>query len=174
MSYLGSKRRLIGVAVQPIDAIESELLSLSRLSIGELRRVWRERFGCEPPKLKSRSVVLNELAWRIQAEISGGLDSASERRLAEIGAALERDGEYEPKVRRDFSPGVVLTREWKGTIHKVTVMAHGFQYLGKRYKSLSYIARTITGTRWSGPRFFGLGQKPGKKRDSQNRGTAAP
>ena len=83
----------------------------------------------------------------------------TERRLGEIGKALERDGDYEPKVRRDFSPGVVLTREWKGTIHKVTVMAQGFQYLGKRYKSLSDIARTITGTRWSGPGFFGLEQK---------------
>ena len=63
------------------------------------------------------------------------------------------------KSARDLSPGVVLTREWKGVIHKVTVMAGGFQHLGKRYGSLSDIARTITGTRWSGPRFFGLEQK---------------
>ena len=68
----------------------------------------------------------------------------------------------QPKVRRNFAPGVELTREWKGVIHKVIVTAGGFQHLGKQYRSLSDIARTITGTRWSGPRFFGLEQKPAR------------
>lgn len=159
MGNVGKARQRIAAAPDTADAIGTELESLSRLPIGELRTIWRDRLGCEPPKLRSRSVLLNELAWRIQVDTFGDLNSVTERRLAEIGKALERDGDYEPKVRRDFSPGVVLTREWKGTIHKVTVMAQGFQYLGKRYKSLSDIARTITGTRWSGPRFFGLEQK---------------
>jgi hypothetical protein len=79
--------------------------------------------------------------------------------LIKIGEALQRDGSHEPKIRRGFSPGVVLSREWKGVLHKVTVVVGGFQYQGKRYRSLSDIARTITGTRWSGPRFFGLEQK---------------
>jgi len=81
------------------------------------------------------------------------------RRLGAIAKALERDGSYEPKVRSNISAGVVLTREWKGVVHKVTATSGGFQHLGKRYGSLSDIARTITGTRWSGPRFFGLEQK---------------
>ncbi len=156
MVHAGRARRRKAAAA---NAAETELSSLSQMPIGELRRLWRDRLGSEPPRLRSRSVILNELAWRIQADALGGMDSATERRLAEIGKALERDGDYEPKARRDFSPGVALTREWKGAIHKVTVVAQGFQYLGKRYKSLSDIARTITGTRWSGPRFFGLEQK---------------
>ena len=89
----------------------------------------------------------------------GGLDAVTERKLRDVATALERDGSYERKVRRELSSGVVLTREWKGVIHKVTVTADGFLHLGQRYKSLSDIARTITGTRWSGPRFFGLEQK---------------
>lgn len=89
----------------------------------------------------------------------GGLDGATERALAKIGEALGRDGSYQPKIRNGFSPGVVLSREWKGVLHRVTAAAEGFQYLGKSYRSLSDIARTITGTRWSGPRFFGLEQK---------------
>jgi len=159
MGHVGKARQRNAAAPDGADATETELASLSRLPISELRAIWRERLECEPPKLRSRTVLLNELAWRIQVDAFGDLDSVTERRLAEIGKALERDGDYEPKVRRDFSPGIVLTREWKGTIHKVTVMAQGFQYLGRRYKSLSDIARTITGTRWSGPRFFGLEQR---------------
>ena len=159
MSDVERPRQRNADAPDAVGAIEAGLASLSGLPIGELRTIWRDRLGCESPKLRSRSVLLNELAWRIQAEAFGDFDSVTERRLTEIGQTLERDGDYEPKIRRDFSPGVVLTREWKGTIHKVTVMAQGFQYLGKRYKSLSDIARTITGTRWSGPRFFGLEQK---------------
>ncbi len=159
MSQTGRRRHRFTSAAEPRDTLETELAALAELPIDDLRQVWAARFGSEPPKLKSRSVIRSELAWRFQAEAFGGLDAVSARRLAEIGATLERDDEYEPKIRRDFSPGVVLTREWKGTIHKVTVMAQGFQHLGKRYKSLSDIARTITGTRWSGPRFFGLEQK---------------
>ena len=107
----------------------------------------------------SRDVLLRLFAWRIQAECSGGLDAVTARVLRDVATGLERNGAYEPKIRNDLSPGVVLTREWKGLTYMVTVIADGFQHGGKRYKSLSDIARTITGTRWSGPRFFGLEQK---------------
>jgi hypothetical protein len=103
------------------------------------------------------------LAWRLQAIAFGDLDATTTRKLRDISKALERDGDYEPQVRRDLSPGVVLTREWKGVVHKVTVVAGGFQHLSQRYRTLSDIARTITGTRWSGPRFFGLEQKKSRK-----------
>ena len=166
MDHAGKARQRNAAAPDAADVIEAELASLLHLPISELRAIWRERLECEPPKFRSRSVLLNELAWRMQADAFGDLDSVTERRLAEIGKALERDGAYEPKIRRDFSPGVVLTREWKGTIHKVTVMAQGFQYLGKRHRSLSDIARTITRTRWSGPRFFGLEQKKKATREA--------
>jgi hypothetical protein len=99
------------------------------------------------------------LAWQIQAEVHGALDLKTTRTLAAIAQALARDGAYQPQIMRSLSPGVVVTREWKGIVHKVTVTQHGFQHLGKTYRSLSDIARTITGTRWSGPRFFGLEQR---------------
>ena len=100
-------------------------------------------------------------AWHLQAAKFGGLDAQSQRQLRQIAGALERDGTYEPQIRRNVSPGVELIREWKGTAHKVTATLEGFRYDGRHFRSLSDIARTITGTRWSGPRFFGLeGKSP--------------
>lgn len=96
-------------------------------------------------------------------QTDGQWTANTERKLRNIAKALERDGDYEPKIRRDVSPGVVLTREWKSVIHKITVTTDGFQHLGKRYGSLSDIARTMTDTRRSGPRFFGLEQKQHSK-----------
>ncbi len=139
--------------------IEKELARLSALDLDQLRREWKLKFDAVPPSVRSRDAFLRLLAWQIQIATLGGPDADTERKLRTIARALERDGDYEPKIRQDISPGVVLTREWKGVIHKVTVAASGFQHLGKRYGSLSDIARTITGTRWSGPRFFGLEQK---------------
>jgi hypothetical protein len=145
-----------------IHPIESEFSALAGLAIGDLRMAWTNRIGNDPPAIRSRALFLRMLAWKIQEDAFGGLDADTRRALDRIAAALERDGSYEPKIRHDISSGVVLTREWKGVVHKVTVTAAGFQHLGKRYKSLSDIARTITGTRWSGPRFFGLEQKPAR------------
>lgn len=151
-------------AARPANGpIEVDLLNLSELTIEGLRASWMERFGADPPAVRSRDLLLRIFAWRTQADAFGGLDAATERKLREIAKALERDGKYEPKIRHDLSPGVVLTREWKGVTHKVTATAEGFQHLGKRHKSLSDIARTITGTRWSGPRFFGLEQKTARQ-----------
>jgi hypothetical protein len=146
-----------------IDAIERQLLGIQDLTTDQLNDVWRERLGTEPPAIRSREVLLRFLAWRVQSEAFGGLDAPTELKLREIAKALERDGSYEPKIRRELSPGVVLTREWKGVAHKVTVTASGFQHQGRGYRSLSDIARTITGTRWSGPRFFGLEQKTSRE-----------
>lgn len=139
--------------------LEAEISGLVKLSISELRDAWSERFDATAPSVRSRDVLLRMFAWRVQEEAFGGLDLRSERQLRQIGNALERDGSYEPQIRRDLSPGVVVIREWKGVTHKVTVTADGFQYQGTHYRSLSDIARSITGTRWSGPRFFGLEQK---------------
>jgi hypothetical protein len=141
------------------DDMEAELVRLSILGLDELRREWKLKFNAAPPSVRSRDILLRLLAWKLQAEAFGSLDADTDRKLRTIARALERDGDYEPKIRRGLSPGVELTREWKGIIHKVVVVSGGFQYLGKRYGSLSDIARTITGTRWSGPRFFGLEQK---------------
>lgn len=138
---------------------DSEISTLSKLSVSDLRKIWKVRFEGEAPPVRSRTILCRLIAWQLQSEAAGGLDGATERALIKIGQALSRDGSYEPKIRSGFSPGVVLSREWKGAIHRVTAADGGFDYLGKRYRSLSDIARTITGTRWSGPRFFGLERK---------------
>ncbi len=157
----GRQRRAVGPFA--VEAIERQLSGIRDLTTAQLNDVWRERFDTEPPAIRSREVLLRLLAWRLQSETFGGFDAPTELKLREIAKALERDGSYEPKIRRGLSPGVVLTREWKGVAHKVTVTAGGFQHQDKVYRSLSDIARTITGTRWSGPRFFGLEQKTAKE-----------
>jgi hypothetical protein len=141
------------------NPIEVQLEQLSQLSLSKLRAAWTRRLGSNPPAIRSRDMLLRMLAWKIQEKVHGGLDVNTQRTLLSVATALDRDGAYRPKIRHDLSPGVVLTREWKGVFHSVTVTGEGFQHLGKPYKSLSDIARTITGTRWSGPRFFGLEQK---------------
>lgn len=157
MTRLSMKRRQS--AALAAGAVEAELSRLAGLPINNLRNMWKERLRGEPPALRSREVMVRLLGWRLQARTFGGLDVASERKLREIADALERTGTYELKLRRDLSPGVTITREWKGVVHKVSVTDRGFEYEGQNFKSLSDVARTITGTRWSGPRFFGLEQK---------------
>lgn len=146
----------------PAASIEHEIAALSGLGVDRLRDIWNAHFNTEPPAIRSADVLRRVFAWQMQAQVFGGLDAPSLRQLRQISEALDRDGTYEPQIRRDVSPGVVLTREWKGVPHTVTATAQGFEHQGKHYRSLSDIARTITGTRWSGPRFFGLEQKPAR------------
>ena len=160
MARISTKQRRPPAAALAAGPVEIELTKLVHMPIKDLRGIWKERLESEPPDIRSREVMLRLLAWRLQAEAFGGLDLPSERKLREIADALERTGTYEPKLRRDLSPGVVITREWKGIVHRVAVTTSGFEHDGRRFKSLSDVARTITGTRWSGPRFFGLEQKP--------------
>ena len=160
MTCISTKRRRPSAAALVAGPIETELTKLVHMPIKDLRDGWKERLESEPPDVRSREVMVRLLAWRLQAEAFGGPDVATERKLREIADTLERTGTYEPKLRRDLSPGVVVTREWKGVVHRVAVTTGGFEYDGRRFKSLSDVARTITGTRWSGPRFFGLEQKP--------------
>lgn len=152
------RRTDLAGARRSID-VESEVSRLAQLSLHHLRVAWKQHFGTDPPGMRSADFLGRTIAWRLQEEAFGGLDAVTRRALRNIADAIENDGDYEPKTRRDLSPGVVLTREWKGVVHKVTATEDGFQHQGRHYKSLSDIARTITGTRWSGPRFFGLEQK---------------
>ena len=159
MAVRKSNRQLSAAGSNCSDSIEHELSRLEELSLGQLRDAWRDRFGAAPPALRTRDIMLRMLAWRIQAEAFGGFDSKTERHLKEIVKGFERDPAYRPKSIRLLSPGVVLTREWKGVLQRVTITKDGFTHLGRQYASLSDVARAITGTRWSGPRFFGLEQK---------------
>lgn len=123
--------------------------SLEGLGLEALRAKWRERYGA-PPVLRSPELLAMMLAWRIQAEVEGGLGADTRR-------ALRRPVSAQSRAPPQPSGGTRLVREWQGVRHEVTVCEDGgFLYRGERHSSLSRIARAITGTRWNGPRFFGL------------------
>jgi len=140
-----------------------QVAALPDKSTDELKSMWGDLFGTKPPPY-NKSFLVKRLAYRIQELAFGGLSESTENRLE----AMSRDPVYaDPKrTRRRITnrpvAGTRLIREWQGVEHHVTVLEDGFEYQGCRYKSLSVIARTITGTRWSGPVFFGL-KKPGSK-----------
>jgi hypothetical protein len=129
------------------DAITEEVRALERLDLEGLRAVWRGRFG-SPPTLRSPALVKRMLAWRIQIAAFGGLDADTRRRL-------KQSSPVKP-VTPAPTPGTRISREWQGKVHEVSVLPDGFCYNGRQFKSLSEVARTITGARWNGPRFFGL------------------
>ena len=127
------------------------IAGLANLSREDLVAIWTEEFGSEVPKGMSRAMVLRILAWDLQAMVQGGLAAATRRDLVR-----SMDEAPSKTTTRHARPGSHLVREWNGRTHTVEVLSHGFRWEGREYKSLSSIARDITGTKWSGPRFFGL------------------
>jgi hypothetical protein len=144
------------------DAVAARLRKVEAASLPDLRAEWERLTGRAPPPGLRSNLLRLALAYRIQEEAYGGLDRETRRRLREIAAAADR-GERRPAGPAPLRPGTALTREWQGRTHAVNVLAQGFEYQGKAYKSLSEIARVITGTRWSGPKFFGLRGPNGTK-----------
>lgn len=140
-------------------ALEAELARLEGLRLGELRAVWQQRYGTPPPIKKSRDVLLRLLAWRLQEDVYGGLAPETLQQLRRLAQAFARDPAYVPSSVNGLRPGTELIRDWHGKRHVVHVREDGLAYEGKVYKTLSVIARTITGVRWSGPAFFGLNAK---------------
>jgi len=122
--------------------------ALEGLGLKALRSEWRTRYGA-PPALRSPELLAMMLAWRIQAEAEGGLGAETRRALRRPVAKL--------RAAPRPNAGTKLAREWQGVRHEVTVQSDGgFLYRTQRFRSLSQVARAITGTRWNGPRFFGL------------------
>ena len=146
------------------DPLAEQVRTLEALSIEQLRSRWTESYGMPPPARSRRDFVVRGLAHRLQEEALGGLAPAQRRRLARLAVALERDGGDHSFSAPRIKPGTRLIRQWRGAIHQVTVLENGFAYRGERYLSLSAIARTITGSRWSGPTFFGLKTRPRRNR----------
>ena len=128
------------------ETVDADVAALEEMDLQALRRVWAARYG-GAPKLRSPDLLRRNLAWRMQAEVHGGLDPETRRRLKAVGGGGTGEG---------LQPGTKLTREWQGERHEVLVLDQGYSYAGKRYASLSEIARIIAGSRWNGPRFFGL------------------
>lgn len=136
-----------------------EVSELAGLDAEVLRQRWAELYGMAPAPRISRDVLIRGVAYRIQEEAHSGLGKSCRRQLRRLAAAL-RDGGTIPASRtRSFKLGTKLIREWKGKVHEVIIMDDSYVWAGRHYRSLSQIARSITGTRWSGPRFFGLETK---------------
>jgi hypothetical protein len=139
------------------DPVLAQLAALKTTPTPKLKEQWRDLFGKEPPPF-NRRYIESRLAYRIQELHFGGLKPETVKRLLELGEQLD-GGRIEIRKRRgDDRPiaGTKLVREWQGLEHCVTVLADGYEYGGRPYKSLSAAARAITGTRWNGWTFFGL------------------
>ncbi|MBF0094667.1 MAG: DUF2924 domain-containing protein [Alphaproteobacteria bacterium] len=126
----------------------------------KLKELWREYFCSEPPAYR-RGFLIRGLAHRIQELTYGGLDPLHQRRFDALVAEKPKARKAEP-VARDLLPGTRLVRTWQGVAHEVNVLSDGLEYQGRRFRSLSAVAREITGTRWNGWIFFGLAN-PNKK-----------
>jgi hypothetical protein len=138
------------------DQIARELALLAQSPIAVLRAHWRGEFHSEPPPAFGPDLLRRSLAYKLQRDVYGGLSAATLRELDRLAAAIEKSPTARVTLPRRIKPGSVLVRDWKGKSHRVTVLARGFEYDARAYESLSEIARKITGTRWNGPRFFGL------------------
>jgi hypothetical protein len=139
------------------DPIPARLAALKTTSTPDLKAQWRELFDSEPPPF-NRRYLESRLAYRIQELAYGGLKPETVKRLEALGEQLDGGDRKRRRIRADLTPivGTRLIREWQGVEHVVTVTVDGFDWQGRPYKSLSAIARAITGTRWNGWVFFGL------------------
>jgi hypothetical protein len=145
---------------QPTDpGVEDELDLLPVTPIAQLRVRYREVFRTDPPKAFGPDLLRRSIAHRIQEKAYGGLSRSAQRLLDQMMKAYAAKPNGKIVLPRRIKPGSVLVREWKGKSHRVTVLADGFVYDGDTYSNLSEIAVLITGTRWNGPRFFGLRSK---------------
>jgi hypothetical protein len=136
--------------------VAKALARLSELTIFELRREWRRLHRMPPPMRLSRDLLTRGITYKLQERAYGGLSTAIARKLER--ASLGR-GAVKPAPPISLRPGTRLVREWRGVTHMVLIHADGIEWRGQRYRSLSGVARKITGARWSGPRFFGLRQR---------------
>ena len=139
-----------------VDAILDILESESKEA---LVARFEDLYGHPPPKRMQRGLILMAVAYRIQANAQGGPNLALRRRLAKLADELRRTGKISTQAKPSTKAGTRFLRDWQGETHSVTVLDDGCLYRGERYRSLSVIARRITGTRWSGPAFFGVNSK---------------
>lgn len=135
--------------------LEVRIAALATMSPAQLRSQWRQLFKIEAPDV-SRKLLALAIAWRLQEKAMGGLTQSTKRELARQGEQYAKTGDLAPDPGASLKVGSRLVRNWHGEAHHVTIRDDGYLYREKTYRSLSHVARIITGTSWSGPRFFGL------------------
>lgn len=139
------------------DGLSGRISALGDLGLEGLRIEWRKLYRSAPPLRLSRDLLQRSIAHRMQEQALGGLSTAAQRQLVALARNLLADGKQRPvtpAVR--LKPGTTLVREWHGRTHTVIVQEKGFEHEGGHYPTLTQIASLITGSHWSGPRFFGL------------------
>jgi hypothetical protein len=155
----------VGAAGSDEKSIGIEVARLRDLDLRALRARWQTIFRRQPPTTLPRHLLFAMIAYRLQAEVFGDLDAETLRLLKQIEVAPSETEITSltwilAQRQREVLPGTILVREWNGQAHRVMVVEQGFAWQGTTYDSLSKIAQAITGTKWNGPRFFGLRDKP--------------
>lgn len=148
-----------------VEDLKARLSRLETFSRGELAAEWVKAFGLRAPRKSSREFLLKAVGHRLQTEVYGDLKRSTRKTLLKIAEQIRAGGRLTelPTPKRTLKPGSRLIRAWRGETHEVLVAADGhFEWRGGRYRSLSHIATTITGTRRNGPAFFGLRELEGK------------
>jgi hypothetical protein len=159
--------------------VAKEVAAMERMTVGQLRTKYTDVFG-EPTNGRNKRWLIKRIAWRMQANAEGDLSERARRRALELANDADlrmtpprgRKSAQDPESQTvtivrpvatatDLFPGTALTRQYKGQTVRVTVLADGFEYLGERYKSLSAVAKAVTGQHWNGRLFFGLRQNGG-------------
>jgi hypothetical protein len=168
------RRVKIGPALPDRRTIDVEIARLRDLDVTGLQRRWHTVFGRTAPPHLPRHLLFRVLAYRLQADVLGDLDTESQRLLDGSVSPEDAGQRAVDQVRRavELRPGTVLGREWQGKMHRVAVLADGFAWNGKTYPSLTKVAYAITGTGWGGPKFFRLRERPAERTKSRkNNGT---
>ena len=141
-----------------LDALNAQLAAIAEMDAPALRAEWRRLYRSHPPKLLRRDLLQLGVAWKLQERVLGGLSAATKRQLDELARTMATKSDLTKARKVTLKPGARLVRAWGGETHEVLVVEDGFLWRGRTWRSLSVIAREMTGTHWSGPRFFGVGR----------------
>jgi hypothetical protein len=142
--------------------ISNQIAKLRALSRQQLLELWQKVYGRAAPLRIRRELLVPFLAYKMQEDVYGGIKPSTRSELRHVARSLQtRGGSTGSRVRPRIKSGTRLVRKWRGETHEVAAAESGFEYRGTIYRSLSEIACKITGTRWSGPAFFGMnGARP--------------
>jgi len=164
LPVLSKRSRKWSTLGSDLEELTQEITRLPALDFLALRRRWASLFGADPSQNLGRTLLVRAIEYRLQEQALAGLKPSTRRLLDRVADNRSNDAPLNILKPR-ASAGTVLIREWRGVRHRVTVLDSDVVYQGRRYKSLSEVARAITGSRWSGPLFFGL---KGRAREAVN------
>jgi hypothetical protein len=163
--HLEKERERMKCSLADIEGLSAQIGNLGNFGSEELDQTWRVLFGSERPRRVYGDLLIKALGYRLQEKAIGGLKPSTRRLLERWGRNGSEGGPLVEPARTQLKAGTTLVREWHGLSYRVTVLDDGFDFHGERFRSLSEIARKITGVRRSGPLFFGLRSSASEQRD---------